>query len=189
MQISKRQQQIMMEAVKLIASGGIQNLTMKNIAEAVGVSEPALYRHFKSKNDILKLIIQTLKQGSRQALDSGQSGWMLIRGTLQQHVEQFTRTPGFAAIIFSEEIFSAENELSQEIVNLMQSTLAQFESMIKAAQEQGDIRNDISAKQLASMIIGTFRFLITRWHLSGNTFDLRAEATRLFDDLTLIINA
>ena len=52
-----RQLQIIQESITLIAEKGIQGLTMKNLASAIGVSEPALYRHFKSKNDILSGII------------------------------------------------------------------------------------------------------------------------------------
>ena len=49
-------------ATNRISKYGIQNLTIKTLAEDMGLSEPALYRHFKVKNEILLTCWNTLKQ-------------------------------------------------------------------------------------------------------------------------------
>ena len=46
---SDRQIEIMEAATQRIDHYGIQELTIKNLASDIGVSEAALYRHFKSK--------------------------------------------------------------------------------------------------------------------------------------------
>ena len=50
---TSRQIEIMEAATARIDKHGIQNLTIKNLAADIGLSEPALYRHFKGKNEIL----------------------------------------------------------------------------------------------------------------------------------------
>ena len=50
---TNRQREIIVTSIDLIAENGIQGLTIKNIARKVGVSEPAIYRHFDSKINIL----------------------------------------------------------------------------------------------------------------------------------------
>ncbi|MBL6964026.1 MAG: helix-turn-helix transcriptional regulator, partial [Candidatus Marinimicrobia bacterium] len=50
---TERQDQIIQESIQLIAEKGIQGLTIKNISKAIGITEPAIYRHFDSKNDII----------------------------------------------------------------------------------------------------------------------------------------
>ena len=55
---TKRQQQIVETAIGLIAHKGIQNLTIKNLALQIGISEPALHRHFKNKLEIMKSILK-----------------------------------------------------------------------------------------------------------------------------------
>jgi AcrR family transcriptional regulator len=52
-EFTDRQIEIMEAATNRISKYGIQNLTIKTLAEDIGLSEPALYRHFKSKNEIL----------------------------------------------------------------------------------------------------------------------------------------
>jgi AcrR family transcriptional regulator len=50
---TERQIEIMQAATQRIDKHGIQDLTIKNLAADLELSEAALYRHFKSKNDIL----------------------------------------------------------------------------------------------------------------------------------------
>ena len=50
---TERQIEIMQAATQRIDKYGIQDLTIKNLAADLQLSEAALYRHFKSKNDIL----------------------------------------------------------------------------------------------------------------------------------------
>lgn len=50
---SERQNQIISETIRLIHTKGIQGLTIKNISNGIGVTEAAIYRHFKSKDEIL----------------------------------------------------------------------------------------------------------------------------------------
>ena len=51
--MTKRQEEITKEAIKLISEKGIQGLTIKNLSKRIGISEPAIYRHFEGKTDIL----------------------------------------------------------------------------------------------------------------------------------------
>ena len=62
MKLTKRQNEIIDTALNLTASGGIQNLTIKNLADALGITEPAIYRHFKNKSEIVKTMIARFDQ-------------------------------------------------------------------------------------------------------------------------------
>ena len=48
---TERQQQIIEESINVIHSEGIQGFTIKNLSKAIGLSEAAIYRHFKSKTE------------------------------------------------------------------------------------------------------------------------------------------
>ncbi|MCK5675079.1 MAG: helix-turn-helix transcriptional regulator, partial [Spirochaetales bacterium] len=47
--LTKRQRQIIDISINIISERGIQDLTMKNLSSQLGISEPAIYRHFESK--------------------------------------------------------------------------------------------------------------------------------------------
>ena len=56
--MTKRQEEITKEAIKLISEKGIQGLTIKNLSKRIGISEPAIYRHFEGKTDILLKLLE-----------------------------------------------------------------------------------------------------------------------------------
>ena len=45
---TERQQEIINKSIEIIATKGIQGLTIKNLSKEIGVSEPAIYRHFEN---------------------------------------------------------------------------------------------------------------------------------------------
>ena len=61
MQLTVRQQEIIDAALALIAEQGIQNLTIKNIAAALKITEPAIYRNFDSKFVILDALLYSFE--------------------------------------------------------------------------------------------------------------------------------
>ena len=48
-QAKSRKEQIALTAIDIISEGGTQNLSMLKIAKRIGVTDAALYKHFKSK--------------------------------------------------------------------------------------------------------------------------------------------
>ena len=57
-----RQQQIIDAAGSLIFKYGSEHLTVKRIAAEVGISEAAIYRHFKSKKSILSFLLSHIEE-------------------------------------------------------------------------------------------------------------------------------
>ena len=55
-----RQAEILDRAAELVAEAGLANLTMKRVAERVGFTEPAIYRHYPGKSALLVAMIEPL---------------------------------------------------------------------------------------------------------------------------------
>ncbi|MBR2836258.1 MAG: TetR/AcrR family transcriptional regulator [Coriobacteriales bacterium] len=55
-------QRILAEAVRLFAQEGYEAVTVEDIAQAVGIKAPSLYKHYKSKRDIFDHILQKMEQ-------------------------------------------------------------------------------------------------------------------------------
>ena len=58
MPITPRQAEILDRAAELVAESGLGNLTMKRVAERVGFTEPAIYRHFPGKQALVRAMIE-----------------------------------------------------------------------------------------------------------------------------------
>ena len=60
--MSTRKADIIAAALGCISAEGIQATTMKKIAKVVGITEPALYRHYASKEEILSALVDRLAE-------------------------------------------------------------------------------------------------------------------------------
>lgn len=69
-------QRILEESMKLFSVSGFEAVSIRTIAEAVGVGNSALYRHFKSKKEILDEIVS---YSVTYYLSMGQKQMMLIQ--------------------------------------------------------------------------------------------------------------
>ena len=187
---TKRQTQIIQASVAIIAGKGIQGLTMKKIAASIGISEPAIYRHFASKNEILSGIIKLMKMKSQENAQVSKielSPMQRLELSLRNRTAAFVSNPALAAIIFSEEIFISDNHLSQEIRTIMNERQALFVELLTKGQAAGEVRDDVAVEQLSVMIIGAFRFTVTKCHLFDCGVNLEEEVERLIDAIKKMI--
>ena len=53
-------ERIIDEALTLFSTKGFKGTSVKNIADAVGIKDSSLYKHFKSKQEILDSIVETM---------------------------------------------------------------------------------------------------------------------------------
>lgn len=180
---TERQQQIVERSMDLIAEKGIQGFTIKNLATAIGISEPAIYRHFESKTEILLAILEGFKElGGAMAImlaGSNASALEKVETLFAKMLEVFTSKPSVLSVIFSEEIFKNEEELKHKIVEVQNIFQANIERIIAKGQENGDLRSDIDRSSLALIFMGALRLLVKRWDLNGRSFDLRKEGEKL----------
>src|SRR5690349_7041748 len=58
----ERRAAIVSEAIRLFAEKGFRGATTRELASALGVTEPVLYQHFKTKRDLYAAIIETKSQ-------------------------------------------------------------------------------------------------------------------------------
>ncbi|MDP8268576.1 MAG: TetR/AcrR family transcriptional regulator [Candidatus Tenebribacter davisii] len=187
---SKRQQQIIETAIKIIATNGIQNLTTKNLANEIGISEPALYRHFNNKLEILKAVIAYFKikmQPASAKLNKSANSLNNIEKFMLEHLKIISQNPDFAKVIFSEANFQNEENLILKMNNMMNQSHKILETIVRSGQQKNEIRSDISSLSIIRMVIGAMRLLITQWSMSGKIFNLEIEGKQLCSDLRKII--
>ncbi len=192
-ELTERQKEIIETAIKLIDEGGIQHLTMKQIAGRLGITEPAIYRHFTSKADILCSMLEQFKFRSKghlkKARSTDVSNLKKVEAIFLEHAGQFSERPHMTAVVFSEEAFQDDEQLADTIFSVMNATREGMAEILAAAQHAQEIRGDIPAEHLALMILGTLRLLVKRWRLSKYGFDLRQESQAVWQSLKTLMTS
>ncbi len=189
--MTRRQYEIVEKSIDIIANKGIQGLTIKNLAREIGISEPAIYRHFKSKIDILLAILKNFDELSSfmdEALkDSPESAIHKIELMFTKIIQIFYEEPSHISVVFSEEIFKNDKKLQNKIVDIMNSKVTTIADILSEGQNNGEIRKDIDNKTLAMIVVGSLRFMVKKWDLTNQHKNLHEEGMKLINGLTLIL--
>ena len=185
-----RQKQILDVSLELIKEGGIQNLTMKRISREIGISEQAIYRHYENKFAILCAIIKYFNTHFETVFNQisaiKDTPNRIIR-LFEIHLDYFEANPATAAAIFSEEIFQNDSKLSQEVKKLVDLRISVATKMICDGQKQGNITNNYPAEDLAYIILGALRFLVTSWRLADFSFSLKERGESIKQSLINLV--
>ena len=189
--LTDRQIEIINISINIIAKNGIQGLTIKNLSKKIGISEPAIYRHFESKTDILLAILKNFEEVSsfmNEAMKGGNGTTISkIEFLFSKIIEIFSQEPSHISVIFSEEIFKNEEILKDRIVEIMSSKQKTIEDLLIEGQRKGEIRDDIDYKTLALIVIGSLRFIVKQWDLKNQHENLNEEGQKLIEGLKLIL--
>lgn len=189
---TSRRDQVVAASLALIAEQGVGGLTLRNLSRLLGMSEPAIYRHFSSKDDIILHILDHLDARGRQlyatAADRGASGegseaLCALRGLFTGFAEMFVRDKGLAAVLFPEEFGRGGDSVRDRVLTLMSQTQSRLAAQIGDGQDSGEIRSDIAAEDAAVIMMGALRLAVTRWRLVRYETDLVAEVEGLWKAL------
>lgn len=175
-EITTRQQEIINASLELINETGIQSLTIKNLAAKVGFAESAVYRHYKNKVQILLAILNFFDNSTEffftSQLDADRNALDKIENLFMKHFNKFSSTPSLVAVIFAEEIFRNEIELSEKVTEIMSKNTSKLKIIIEHGQAADELRTDIEASHLATIVMGSLRLFVKQWQMSEFAFSL-----------------
>jgi len=189
--LTTRQQEIVDQAMAIVVEQGTHKLTIRNVAQAIGVSEPAVYRHFASKHDLLVALLESLQRSilpifapfHTTSLDLQTFTDSLLTG-LFGHIES---NPAFALFVFTEEAFHADAQLRPLLSDMLGEMVEKLTRIIMQLQTSGNCRIDTEANHIALIILGAIRLQVTRWHL-GSSEPLSDQAPSLSRTLVTLLS-
>lgn len=186
MELTRRQQEIVRTALELIAAGGIRNLTIRNLADRLGLTEPAIYRHFRNKAEIVRTLIGEFDRGIPEPSPE-RTGFEAVAAFTRSRFAQVAAQPPLAKVLFAEELFMEEPEFARLLLDMMHRHREKLGKHFREAQSSGEIRTDIPEEMLFRLVFGPVRLLVKQWGLSGGAFDLREKGEELIRVLRILL--
>lgn len=188
-------QDIARAALELFLIKGYENTSLNDIADEVGLTKPAIYYHYESKDalfhEVLTLFFSGMKEWSAARLRPCRTLEDLMR-TMLTSIGRFRDV---ASILlekdtagrpysFNELFLSASRrdpDVRRRIEKGFVDTRRLLSERIRAAQESGEIRGDIdceiAALELHAVIEG-----VSLLSQMDHTIDIDAVGTRLFEN-------
>jgi AcrR family transcriptional regulator len=171
-----RRRQIVEAARKLIIDRGSEHVTVRKLADAVGLSEGAIYRHFKSKRDILSFLVDhiedSLLSDVREARDETISPLEALDRLLSGHLSAVEQRRGISFQVIAEIISLGDKKLNIRAFDAINKYVACLEELLAAGIKSGEIREGVDINAAATLFYGMVQGLVSIWALSNHGFNL-----------------
>lgn len=176
------------EAARLFASQGYAGTSMRQIADALGLTMGTLYHYFTSKEDILYQICRsTLSEGfdrlkrSIKSMPPTSTALDEIRDCLHTHVETITGSLDAQTTMLTE-LRSLSGDNRDEIAGLRRRYASLVESVIARGRAGGALRDDIPASVLTILF-----FNLTNWIIFWFRQDGRLSSDQLANAMSDVL--
>ncbi len=181
-----RRAQIADAALKIVGEAGVKGLTTAALAREVGLSEAALYRHFRNKDEILLETIDRIGVGLREKLaevmNSSIPCMEKIKKNFIYNLEHIERNKGIPRLVFSDQIHIGNDMLREKLLGNINGHIAKIEAMIRECQKRGTVRPELDPKSAAVMLLGMIQTLAMRWSLTGFSFSLTGAGKEIWEN-------
>ena len=174
-----RQRQIVSAAMKLIVKHGSEHLTVRRMAKEIGVSEGAIYRHFKSKRDVLSFLVDDIENTLIADIDKNYAAGVGTLETLERvisdHMSSIEQRKGVSFQVIAEIISLGDKRLNKKIYDVINRYIGRIREILSEGVKAGAIRQDIDLDATATLFFGMIQGLVNIWALSNYSFDLEQK--------------
>ena len=190
-EISNRQLEIIEVSGKILNEKGIKGLTTKTVASEMNFSESAIYRHFKSKEEILVALLSLLKQNMNKRLTSEikpqNTSAENFKAVFTSQFNYFNKNPHFVVAVLSDGLLDESEEIRTIILQLMQNKMQLLAQILEQGKQTNEFTSEISTEDLLPIILGSFRFQMLKWKLSNFQYDITTEGNKTIHNILALI--
>ncbi len=174
-----RQEQIKKAVLDIIADEGLQNISTRNLAKRIGLSEGAIFRHFPTKRDIIKGIMDDVANdliGSlRNIVLKPEKAEDKLFKYLCQNVKYLKENRGITMLLFSEAAHLGDKELKEKLNQILYEQKQLIIKMVKDGISEGVWDKSVNADDVAIIYMGipiTFNieFVLNKNGLNADNF-------------------
>lgn len=187
MQIRKsaehRKAEIVAACLELADRLGPDRMTTNDVAKAVGLTQPGIFRHFPTKSAlwlaVAEEIAARLDAAWREALDAATTPEARLQGLVLAQLRQIEAAPALPAILFSRELNIDNPPLRDAFRALLMTFQGHLVGALTEMQGGGDLRGELKPADAAVFLTSLIQGLAIRWSLGARAFPLADEGARL----------
>jgi AcrR family transcriptional regulator len=179
-----RRKQIINALRKLVTKYGSEHVTVRRIAKEIGISEGAIYKHFKSKREILGFLVDYIEDNLIGDIEKGGSPKNtieLLENILRNHFSSIEQRRGLSFLVIAEIISLGDKGLNKKIYDVLSKYIAHIKDILLRGVKAGEIREELNLDMVATSFFAMIQGLVTLWHLSDYQFTLEQRYNSLWD--------
>jgi len=180
----ERQVEIAAAAMRLAGAFSPALITTAQIAEEVGISQGAVFRHFASKDAVwhaAMVWVRTELLGAVEAAAKAEASPLeALRAVFKAHVEFVAAHPGVPRFIFHEMQSPKDSPVKREVRTLLGTYREMLLALLDKAAQGGALRAALDPDAAATLFVGAVQGLIMQSMAAGRANLLTTQADAVF---------
>ena len=184
-EILKRKEKIIITAIDLFYEKGINGLTTKEIARRQSITEPAIYKQFNSKKDIVMAILDRCASFDEliknTIIDNKLVGKEGILYFARVYAEYYQNYPQITTAMFSFDMFRYDVDLLQKMNHIINERSKVIFNLVTKGAEDQDFPVVVDKQALTDALFGVIWSTTFIWQMGGCNFDLKDRILKAID--------
>ena len=183
--IEERKEEVFIIISQIIAEQGLSEVSTVEVAKRLGVSQPAIYKYFKNKDEMIIYFVEHLKKQLKEIIEKAKeekTSRDKLKKIYTEHLKLLQKTKILPRVIFSDVIYlgnpQKKEKLKEAILYYKEGITKIFEDGIK----KGEIV-EIDPNMGARFFIGSIISTTLMWMLNNMNYKMTNDIEKLMDTL------
>ena len=170
--------------VDLAAEQNPSDITTTAIAQKMGLTQGALFRHFPTKDAILEAVMSWVTDRLLARVDKAAEGAASPKAALEAvfmtHIDFVSDHPGVPRMLFGELQRPGETLPKRMAQTLIRHYGERLRGLLEAGKARGELCSDLDPDAATTLFIGTIQGLVMQSMLAGDVARVRRDAPGVF---------
>lgn len=170
--------------IDLAAVQNPSEITTAAIAQQMGLTQGALFRHFPDKDAIWAAVMAWVAERLLDRIDRSAAGLAsplaAMEAMFMSHVEFVCEHPGVPRMLFGELQRATPTPAKRMVQTLLQHYRERLQRLLAAGIAAGELVPTLDTDAAASLFIGSIQGLVMQSLLAGDVERMRLDAPRVF---------
>jgi len=170
--------------IELAGEQNPSDITTSAIAKRMGLTQGALFRHFPTKDAILKAVMEWVAERLLtrvdKAVQTASTPLAQLEAMFMAHVEFVAEHPGVPRMLFGELQRAEETPAKRMVQTLIRRYSDRLSRLIEQGKASGEVDSQVDTEAAGSLFVGTIQGLVMQSLLAGDVERIQRDATRVF---------
>ena len=165
-----RRNQIRKAAAEIISENSLHKLTIAEIAKRVDVTKSNIYRHFKSKDEIINDLLNDINIELKKILINSEKEINTcdqLRNIFFNHIKLLERYNGAPFLIFLDKSYMKHSNAKEIMKRIIKHYLNFITEVFDRGVTTGELMNIRDSKQTSLVFLGNIQAVVFQWVTSG----------------------
>jgi len=178
-QYLKRKERLLISAIRLLDEAGLAGLTTRELARREGISEPAVYRHYDGKVEVLLAVLNRFSEFDEvlenTVIENKMPPLDAIRHIIDTYASYYAGYPEITSVLYSVDVWKYDKALDLRLKEIMNHRQLLMQKLVDKAVEEGMLRNTDKSETLAELLSGIVGLATQQWRMRDMKYDLKSR--------------